>query len=72
MPIDKAIVFAGLQQLPNGRAAVEFALKDERGNPISTWSVTVAAQASADACIERARRQVLEEMRVIVRLADAD
>jgi hypothetical protein len=72
MSIETAIRFQSLQQLPNGRAAVEFVLADENGNRLSEWSVNVPADDSADDCIARGRRKVLDEMRFVVRLADAD
>lgn len=72
MPIDRAIRFASIQHLPKEIALVEFALLDEKGNRLSNWAVKVRSQPSADATIERARRAVLEDLKVIVRLSDAD
>jgi hypothetical protein len=72
MPIETAIRFQSLSQMPNGRAVVDFVLTDESGKRISEWSVDIAAADSADECIARGRRKVLDEMRFVVRLADAD
>jgi hypothetical protein len=72
--IETSIRFTALRDHRNGNATVEFDFSDDKEGQSANWAIRLRydSNVSADDCIANARDRVLENMRFLVRLADAD